>query len=127
MVEWAVPENRKQLQQFLRLANFYWCFIQDFSKVVTPLTQLTSTSQPFSWSLEANKAFLKLKTLFSSASVLVHTDLTKQFIVEVDASDTRVGSALSQFSENKLHLCAFYSCHMSPAEQNYNVGDRELL
>lgn len=49
--------------------------------------------------------------------------------MEVDASDTGVGVALSEWNptDQKLHPCAFFSCHLSPAEQNYDVGNRELL
>ncbi|KAK3564943.1 hypothetical protein QTP86_031063, partial [Hemibagrus guttatus] len=29
--------------------------------------------------------------------------------------------------DKKLHLCAFFSRRLTPAEKNYHVGDRELL
>ena len=50
-------------------------------------------------------------------------------MVEVDASNNGVGAVLSQRSEkdNKLHPCAFLSRKLSPAERNYDVGNRELL
>lgn len=53
----------------------------------------------------------------------------RQFVVEVDASDVGVGAVLSQRAaeDGKLHPCAFYSHRLSPAEQNYDVGNRELL
>lgn len=62
-------------------------------------------------------------------TVLIHPNLTKQFVVEVDASDVRVGAVLSQRSgpAGKLQPCAFFSRRLSPAERNYDVGDRELL
>lgn len=71
----------------------------------------------------------ELKHRFSSAPVLIQPDPTLQFIVEVDASDTGVGAVLSQRSppDSKLHPCAFFSRKLSPAERNYDVGNRELL
>lgn len=56
-------------------------------------------------------------------------DSSKQFIVEVDASDAWVGAVLSQFvgPENRLHPCAFFSRRLSPTESNYDVGNRALL
>ncbi|XP_047190425.1 uncharacterized protein LOC118319617 isoform X2 [Scophthalmus maximus] len=77
----------------------------------------------------AEKAFVDLKGRFSSAPVLVQLDPSSQFIVEVDASDSGVGAVLSQRSagDKRLHPCAFFSRKLSPAEQNYDVGNRELL
>ena len=51
------------------------------------------------------------------------------FIVEVGASEVGVGAILSQRSplDNKLHPCADFSRSLSPAERNYDIGDRELL
>uniref|UniRef100_A0A3Q3B5M5 Gypsy retrotransposon integrase-like protein 1 n=1 Tax=Kryptolebias marmoratus TaxID=37003 RepID=A0A3Q3B5M5_KRYMA len=74
-------------------------------------------------------AFRELKRLFSSAPVLCHPDPGKQFLVEVDASDTGVGAVLSQrsSSDSKVHPCAFFSRRLSPSERNYDVGNRELL
>lgn len=61
--------------------------------------------------------------------MLIHPDLSKQFVVEVDALDVGVGAVLSQCSGSaeKLQPCAFFSRCLSPAEKNYDVGDRELL
>ena len=52
-----------------------------------------------------------------------------QFIVEVDASDVGIGAILSQRSEEdqQIHPVAFLSRRFSPAEANYDVGNRELL
>ncbi|KAI3360769.1 hypothetical protein L3Q82_013013 [Scortum barcoo] len=52
-----------------------------------------------------------------------------QFIVEVDASNEGMGAVLSQRSpqDQRIHPCAFLSRKLSPAEQNYDVGNWELL
>ena len=49
--------------------------------------------------------------------------------MEVDASNTGVGAVLSQRSagDSKVHPCAFYSHRLSPAERNYDIGNKELL
>ncbi len=49
--------------------------------------------------------------------------------MEVDASNTGIGAILSQRQGNppKLFPCAVYSRKLNSAEQNYDVGDRELL
>uniref|UniRef100_A0A674MFK3 Gypsy retrotransposon integrase-like protein 1 n=1 Tax=Takifugu rubripes TaxID=31033 RepID=A0A674MFK3_TAKRU len=129
VMEWPTPSSRKQLQQFLGFANFYRRFIRDYSKVAAPLTRLTSTLLSFRWTPEAETAFNRLKGLFSSSPILTHPDPNRQFVVEVDASDVGVGAVLSQRSgeDQKLHPCAFFSHRLSPAERNYDVGNKELL
>uniref|UniRef100_A0AAQ4RF45 Gypsy retrotransposon integrase-like protein 1 n=1 Tax=Gasterosteus aculeatus aculeatus TaxID=481459 RepID=A0AAQ4RF45_GASAC len=129
VLDWPQPESRLQLQRFLGFANFYRRFIRDYSRVAAPLTALTSTSRSFCWNPAANEAFRDLKGRFTDAPILSHPDTSRQFVVEVDASDVGVGAILSQrsSSDHKLHPCAFFSRRLSPAERNYDVGNRELL
>lgn len=117
----------KKLQQFLGFDNFYRRFIRNYNSIAAPVTQLTSTSKPYVWNQEATTTFEKLKALF--APILIQPDIKRQFIVEVDAADSAVGAVLSQREESsgKLKPCAFFSRTFSPAEQNYDVGNRELL
>ena len=97
--------------------------------MAAPLTALTSQKVAFQWSPAAEERFSELKSRFSSAPILILPDLDCQFVVEVDASDSGVGAVLSQRSaeDQKLHPCAFFSRKLSPAERNYDVGNRELL
>ena len=109
--QWPTPTDRKALQRFLGFANFYRRFIRNYSSIAASLTRLTSTKVKFSWGQEAEDAFRGLKGRFTSAPILVHPEPERQFIVEVDASNTGVGAILSQ------HL----------AGRNYNIGVKELL
>lgn len=81
------------------------------------------------WTPEAEQAFKDLKERFTTAPILRHPDPERPFIVEVDASSTGIGAILSQRQGNpeKMFPCAFYSRKLSPAERNYDVGNRELL
>ncbi len=129
VVSWPSPDSRKALQRFLGFANFYCRFIRNFSQLAAPLTALTSTKTAFRWSNAAEAAFTKLRSHFVSASILRAPDPTRQFVVEVDASEVGVGAVLSQraTSDDKMHPCAFFSHRLSPAERNYDIGNRELL
>lgn len=106
------------MQRFLGLADF---------QTTAPLIVLTSTQVTFRWSEHAQGALTNLKSCFTSAPVLSVPDPKLQFIV--DAYELRVRTVLSQRSpqDGNVHPCAYFSHHLSPAERNYEVGDRELL
>jgi hypothetical protein len=39
--DWKLPDLRKGMQSFLGLANYYWRFIKNYSKIAKPLTDAT--------------------------------------------------------------------------------------
>ncbi|KAI2644394.1 Transposon Tf2-11 polyprotein [Labeo rohita] len=128
--EWPQPLTVKELQCFLGFSNFYQRFIKDYSSITAPLTSLLKGKpKTLCWSPSAHKAFQQLKRIFSTAPLLHHPDPELPFTVEIDASTTGVGAVLSQTVGDPplLHPCAFYSQNLSPAEQNYDVGNRDLL
>ncbi|KAL0161859.1 hypothetical protein M9458_041255, partial [Cirrhinus mrigala] len=130
ILKWPQPRNVKELQQFLGFSNFYRRFIQGYSSITAPLTSLLwGKPKHLTWNPAAHESFQHLKHLFSTAPFLRHPDPTLPFTVEVDASTAGVGAVLSQAAGDPaiLHPCAFYSHKLSPAEQNYDVGNRELL
>ncbi|KAI2646638.1 Transposon Tf2-8 polyprotein [Labeo rohita] len=128
--DWPQPNSMKELQRFLGFSNFYHRFIKDYSSITAPLTSLLrGKPKHLSWNPTAHEAFQQLKNIFSTAPLLHHPDPELPFTVEVDASTTGVGAVLSQAVGEPpiLHPCAFYSRKLSPAEQSYDVGNRELL
>src|SRR5690606_4762784 len=128
ILEWETPRNVKDVQSFLGFANFYRRFILAYSRLVSPLTELTRKNVPFVWTPACQEAFDKLKTAFTSAPILRHFDIDKEIVVETDASDYVSGGILSQPDENGiLHPVAFFSKKHSPAECNYEIYDKELL
>ncbi len=127
---WPQPTTIKELQRFLEFSNFYRRFIQNYSTLTNPLTNLLRNKpKSLSWSIADKEAFEKLKTSFTQIPILIHPDPGRPFIVEVDASTTGVGAFLSQQQGNpsRLHPCAFFSRKLSPAERNYDIGNRDLL
>ncbi len=127
---WPRPTTVKELQRFLGFANFYRRFVAHYSQVAAPLTSLLKRkTHSISWAPEAEQAFHQLKSAFCTAPVLIHPDPNLRFVVEVDAATLGVGAALSQWKGETpvLHPCAYFSRKLSPAEQNYDVGNRELL
>lgn len=127
VLDWPTPKTVKDVQSFLGFANFYRRFIQGFSRLAGPLTQLTKKDHPFKWTPECQKAFEDLKSAFTSAPILLHFDLEKQIVVETDASDHVVAEVMSQYdSDGALRPVAYFSTKMLPAECNYEIYDGAL-
>ncbi|KAL0150452.1 hypothetical protein M9458_054269 [Cirrhinus mrigala] len=130
VLNWPRPTTLKELQRFLGFSNFYRRFIRHFSTVAAPFTAMVKKgTSRLTWSQPALQAFNDLRQRFTTAPILHHPDPNKPFIVEVDASSTGVGAVLSQRQgePSKMFLCAYFSHKLSPAERNYDVGNRELL
>ncbi|KAH0610986.1 uncharacterized protein H6S33_011413 [Morchella sextelata] len=128
VTNWQAPRSVKEVQIFMGFANFYRRFIHNFSGVCKPITDcLRGDAKNFVWSMMAQAAFEKLKTLFTSAPILVHFSPDRQTIVETDASDFAIAAILSQVIDGKTHPVAFYSRKLNPAELNYDVWDKEML
>ena len=122
ITEWPEPKNLKEVQAFLGFANFYRRFIQDYSKVVIPLTTLTKKEQPFNWGKEQQDAFHELKKKFILALILASFDPEKKIILETDASNQALESCLCKPDANRqLHPVAYRSRKFSGPELNYNI------
>jgi len=129
VLEWKSPASLVEVQQFLGFANFYRQFIQDYSRVARPLTELTKgDGKNWRWTDEAERAFKELKTRFTTAPILAHFEPERPVIVESDASDFALGAILSQRDDdNRLHPNVFHSRKFTPAEINYEIHGKELL
>ncbi|KAG1927373.1 retrotransposable element [Pimephales promelas] len=69
----------------------------NFSVIAAPLTSmLQGGGHKLKWSPSSLRAFQQLKEKFTTAPILHHPDPEREFIVEVDASDTGIGAVLSQ-------------------------------
>jgi hypothetical protein len=90
--------SRKEVQQFLGFANFYRCFIRDYSHIARPLFELTGNAD-FKWGEEQEAAFQDLKSRIMSSPILILADEMKHFRVEADSSDVAMGAVLSQQSD----------------------------
>ena len=54
-------------------------------------------------------------------------DTEKPSRIETDASDLAIGACLTQEYESKWHPVAYILRKLSPAEQNYDIYNKELL
>ena len=84
--------------------------------------QLKAQGKSFTWGLEQQSSFEKLKVAIATASILVVVDPRKPFVVETDASASAVGVVLLQDG----HPITFESKKLNNAQRNYSAYEREL-
>jgi len=96
VLEWPVPTKVKQVQAFLGFANFYHRFIENFTKISKPLSDLTKKDCTWNWGIEQQNTFEMLKKAFTMASALRIPNDEDFFKLSTDASDFATGAVLSQ-------------------------------
>jgi hypothetical protein len=104
------------------LAGYYRRFIENFSKIAKPMTELLKKEKKFQWTDECEVSFQELKKRLVSAPILCLLDLEKEFQVYCDASRLGLGSVLMQGEK----VIAYASRQLKKHETNYPTHDLEL-
>ncbi|XP_073121524.1 uncharacterized protein [Henckelia pumila] len=94
--EWSAPRNASKICSFLGLAGYYRKFINEFSSIVVPLTELTKKNAKFVWSPKCQESFDVLKEALTSAPVLAMPSGHSDFVVYTNDSKLGLGSVLMQ-------------------------------
>ena len=80
------------------------------------------------WETEQQKAFDKLKKVFTTKPVLAALDLDKEFRVEANASNYATGEVLLMKCSNEIwRPVTFISKSLSDTKRNYKIHDKEML
>ncbi|KAL5496553.1 hypothetical protein EMCRGX_G012859 [Ephydatia muelleri] len=125
--KWPIPQNRKEVQQFLGLANYYRRFVKDFALISKPLQRLTEKNAPFEWTIGCQNAFDELRKRLVSSPVLAYPDYERRFILDTDASDVGIGAVLSQVSDcGSERVIAYASRSLTRPEQRQYLLGREF-
>ena len=124
---WKVPSNVKELKSFLGVCNYYKKFIDNYSTLAKPLTELTSLKVEFSWNEGFQRAFEELKQSLICTPILGYPKNDGLFILDTDASGVGIGAVLSQVQNNQEVVITYGSRTLSPQEKNYCVTRKELL
>lgn len=128
IIEFPTPTNKRELRRFLGMAGYYRGFCRNFSAIVSPLTDLLSTSRMFVWTLECTRAFNAAKDLLCTSPVLSAPNFAFPFQLQVDASATGAGAVLMQEDPEGIeHPVSFFSKKFSKSQQNYSTIEKEAL
>jgi hypothetical protein len=121
-MKWEAPTTQTEVRGFLGLAGYYRKFVEGFSSIARPMTQLLKKDKKFEWTPKCEESFQELKKRLVTAPVLTMPDITKNFDVFCDASKLGLGCVLMQ--EGKV--IAYLSRQLRPHEENYPTHDLEL-
>ena len=96
VTDWLAPTSVGEIRSFLGLAGYYRRFIENFSKIAKPMTELLKKDTKFKWTDECEPSFQELKKRLVTAPVLILPDIRKDFQVYCDASRLGLGGVLMQ-------------------------------
>jgi hypothetical protein len=122
------PQNKKGIQRFLGMAGYYRKYCENFSSVVSPMTDLLKKNVHFKWDDKCQEAFEKVKGMLVKEPILVMPDFEKQFKLLVDASEIGAGAVLMQEQSTGIdHPVLYYSKKFNKHEKNYSTIEKECL
>jgi hypothetical protein len=96
IMEWPTPMNMQEVYIFIGLAGYYRFFVEGFSKITNPITELQKKNKKFIWSEKCVEAFQKLKKLLTTTPILKVSDMDKDLLACTDASKEGLGGVLMQ-------------------------------
>ena len=96
VTEWLAPTSVSEIHSFLGLAGYCRRFIENFSKIAKPMTELLKKDTKFKWTDDYEASFQELKKRLTTAPVPILPDIRKDFQVYCDASRLGLGGVLMQ-------------------------------
>jgi hypothetical protein len=79
--KWQSPKSVTEIRSFLGLAGYYCRFIENFSKIANPMTELLKRNMPYVWSDKCEASFQELKHRLTTTPVLTLPGASKDFVV----------------------------------------------
>ena len=96
VTNWPRPSIISEVHSFLGLTGYYRRFVENFSRIASPLTQLTRKVTPFIWSPACESSFQELKKKLVTGRVFIVPDGSESFVIYSDASKKGLGCVLMQ-------------------------------
>src|SRR4051812_20177884 len=81
ILDWTPPKTVKQVRSFLGLASYCRRFVEIFSKIARPMTNLIHKGIKFEWTAKCQESFEALKAKLTSPPVLAPPDTQKDFVI----------------------------------------------
>ena len=88
------PRNKKQLQSFLGICNYYRKFQHNYSELTSKFATQLSSKDKWKWGPDQDITFQLIKDKFLKTVMLHHPNFNEAFYMNCDASDVSIGSIL---------------------------------
>jgi hypothetical protein len=122
VLTWNAPMSVGDIRRFLGLSGYYQRFIEGFSKISKPMTELLERDKKFEWTSTCKASFQELKKRLTTAPILVMPDMEKPFSIYCDANGQGLECVLMQDG----HVAAYASRQLRKHEAHYPIHDLEL-
>jgi hypothetical protein len=123
IMEWPAPMNVLKVRSFMGLEGYYRQFVEVFSRIANPITELQKKNKKFVQTKKYAESFRRLKELLTTTLILKVPDMDASFLVCTDASKEGLGRVLMQ----DHRVIAYISRKLRMHEENYATQDLELL
>lgn len=150
----STPGTVGEVRKLLGLIGYYRRYIQDFSRIASPLYELlhvrkneqvvknkknnrnsrnttnnVPSSQPITWTEDHQKTLEQLLDCLTKPPVLGYPDYNQPFVLHTDASQEGLGAVLYQRQDGVMRVIGYGSRALTKAEKNYNLhaGKLEFL
>jgi hypothetical protein len=105
------------------LVGYYRWFVEGFSKIENPITELQKKNKNFVWTEKCAEDFRRLKEMLTITLILKVPDMDVDFLVCINASKEGLGKVLIQ----DVRVIAYISRKLRRHEDNYVKQNLELL
>lgn len=121
----SIPIFQKDVRIFLGFTGYYRRFIENFTKIASPLFKLLTNNCEFNWNPHCQLAFETLKARISESLILRGPNRKLPFQISTDASDTDLGVVLGQ--KDLIPYAIYYtSKNLTPTKLNYTITERNF-
>jgi len=84
VLHFSQPKTVTNVRSFLGLTGYYRNYVQGYSRLATPLFELTKKDVNFVWDMGCQQAFQELKAALVDAPILTRPDFKRNFCLDVD-------------------------------------------
>jgi len=119
------PKTVTNVRSFLGLTGYYRKYIRRYSRLASPLFELTKKDVAFVWNQDCQRAFDDLKRALMEAPILVRPDFKEPFCLDVDWSTKGVGAILSQREGRFKKVVVYASKGLTVAQRKFHPMEGE--